>query len=375
MRTEGIIVVNQQKLALLFALQEQPTAPAVQLANEVGVTPPTARSWLRELEADKVYSGVQANLRIKKLGLEMDDFLVLVSSYDALQKIEKFCYYHPYTSYRARIFGGKTQGIILQFRQPDAARQHLEDSFEIMKKRGIITELRELPTLVSTYGSIYTSPKLEAWDPDSLSWSFDWENWWEKAPENPEYEKHSENEEKDIIKVDFRDVQLIEQLTMNARRKNVDLIRSINLNPDEKGVQQEISGRLSRINEALVESYRVYINWNHFDIYNTPFVIAKTRSENSRRLISHLKHSRFPFSSSIRETPDGFVWSARLPSAHLSELVSLIWRITDSYEILNIDYKHSMWYGLWAGAFDGEELRWKTEREFCLEKPLESIGL
>jgi len=367
--------VNQQKLALLFALQEQPIAPAAQLAKEIGVTPPTARTWLKSLEDEKVYSGVQANLKFRRLGLEMDDFLLEVSSYDALKKIEKFCYAHPYTSYRARVFGGKTQGIILQFRQPDRARKHLESALEKMKKAGLITRIRELPTLGIAYGSIYTRPRLEAWDSENLTWHFDWDKWWEDATEPADNEMFLPREPPSPIDVDLRDVQLIEQLTLNARRKNVELIRAIKLNPNMKGVQQDVSTRLSRIDHELVEDYRVYINWNHFDIYNTPFVIAKSASRQTRKLITHLKDSKFPFSSSIRETPDGFVWSARLPSAHLSELVSLVWRITESYEILSIDYKHSMWYGLWAGAFDEEKKDWKTDKAFCLEEPLSAIDL
>ncbi len=367
--------MNQQKLALLFALQEQPTAPAAQLAKEVGVTPPTARAWLSALEKDKVYSGVQANLRIRRLGLEMDDFLLDVTSYDALQKIEKFCYAHPYVSYRARVFGGKTQGIILQFRQPDAARQHLEAALERMMRVGLISQIRELPTLGTSYGSTYTRPRLEAWNAENLAWNFDWEKWWKDAPDEPKSASPELVDAPEPFQVDFRDVQLIGELTLNARRKNVDLIRAIKLDPERKGVQQEISSRLSTINNELIESYRVYINWNHFDIYNTPFVIAKAENKQTRKLIAHLKNSKFPFSSSIRETPDGFVWSARLPSAHLSELVSLVWQITDSYELLSLDYKHSMWYGLWAETFDKEKRKWKTDKDFCMKEPLKTIGL
>jgi len=367
--------LNQEKLALLFALQEQPVAPAAKLADQVGVTPPTARAWLESLKEENVIGGIQSNLRVHRIGLEMYDFFVGVDTYDSLKSIETFCDEYPYSSYRARVFGGNTHGMLLQFRQPVEAYEHLEQAFHRMMKADLITSIRELPTLQTVYGSTYTRPRLEAWNPERLSWEFDWEEWWKDAPKQPVIESPKIIEHGDRIELDSLDVQLIQELTLNARRKNVDIIRAIDLDPNEKGVQQNISTKLNRLKEEAVESYRVYINWDHFDIYNTPLVIAKAESGMTRRLITHLKESEFPFSSSIRETTDGFVWSARLPSAHLSELVSLVWRVADTHELLIIDYKHSIWYGLWAEAFDGEKKEWRTDKAFCLDTPLKTIGL
>ncbi|MFW9919079.1 MAG: hypothetical protein ACFFED_05725 [Candidatus Thorarchaeota archaeon] len=366
--------MRDQKLALLFALQEQPIAPAAKLAEEAGVTPPTARAWLEDLSKDEVYNGVQANLRVRKLGLEIDDFLVGVSSFDALKSIEKFCNEHPYTSYRARVYGGKTQGMILQFRQPDAARKHLEQALYRMKKAEMITTIRELPTLRAVYGSTYTRPRLDNWVPEKMIWDFDWQDWWSKAPndsETPPIKKPDDER----IDFDLVDTKILQEITMNARRKNVDIITAMGLDPNAKGVQQDFSTRLNRIKDELVESYRVFINWTHFDVYNTAFVIAKAQADTTRKLITHLRNSEFPFGSSIRQTPSGFVWSARLPSAHLSEMISLIWQISDSYELLMIDYKHSDVYGLWHGAFDQKTSDWRVDKDFCLDAPLKSIGL
>jgi len=66
---------------------------------------------------------------------------------------------------------------------------------------------------------------------------------------------------------------------------------------------------------------------------------------------------------------------SQLSSAHLSELVSFVWKLTKSYEILIIDYKHSQVYGLWAETFDNKSNSWRIDREFCLDTPLKSIGL
>lgn len=366
--------MNTEKLKLLLALQEDPVAPAAELAKQVGVTPPTARAWLDSLRDDKVYVSVQANILGRRLGLEMDDFLLKVDSYDSLKKIEQFCEAHPYTSYRARVFGGDDHGIMVQFRQPDEARAHLLDALEIMKKKGIITHIRELPTLRREYGSTYTRPRLNSWNPEKMVWEFDWDEWWKQAPNTVKSAEEKPAEEV-VVPLDHMDVQILQHIHMNARRKNTDIIESMGLDKNTPGVQQKISAKLKRLEKEVIESYRVFINWTHFDVYNTPLIIANADSGITDRLIRHLSTSNFPFGSSIRKISDGFVWSARLPSAHLSELVGLVWRISESFETLILDFKHSQIYGLWADAFDRDNNAWRVEREFCYDTPLKSIGM
>jgi DNA-binding Lrp family transcriptional regulator len=367
--------VNTERLKLLFALQEQPVAPASVLAKQVGVSAPTARTWLEALKKEQVFVGVHANLKSRQIGLELDDFVLQVKSHDALLKIEQFCESHPYTSYRARVFGGKVQGIMLQFRQPDAARPHLLSAFEVMKSNGLISKVRELPTLNEEYGSSFTKPRINAWNPEIMGWVFDWDKWWAACPNKIQSKVKVPSQIDELVQLDELDVRILQEVSTDARRKNIEIIEALNMDKNEPGIQQKISAKLKRLDEEVIESYRVFINWTHFDVYNTPLIIAEADEEMTDRLISYLSVSKFPFGSSIRKTDDGFVWSARLPSAHLSELVSFVWKLTKNYEILIIDYKHSQVYGLWAETFDGKTNSWRTDREFCLDTPLKAIGL
>ena len=367
--------MNTEKLKLLFALQEQPVAPASVLAKQVGISAPTARAWLEALKKEQVFVGVHANLKSRRMGFELDDFVLQVTSHEALEKIEQFCWNHPYTSYRARVFGGKVQGIMLQFRQPESARPHLLKAFDVMKKEGFITNIRELPTLNEEYGSTYTRPRIDAWNPEVMGWEFDWEKWWNACPKEVEKRPKVPKNVDELVLLDELDVKLIQEISMDARRKNIEIIEAIGLDKTEPGIQQKISSKLKRLDEEIVESYRLYINWTHFDVYNTPVIIAEAEEAITDRLISYLSTSRFPFGSSIRKISSGFVWSARLPSAHLSELLSLVWKITKSHEILIIDYKQSQVYGLWAEAFDVKTNSWRSDKEFCLDSPLKAIGL
>ncbi|TFG26679.1 hypothetical protein EU527_19435 [Candidatus Thorarchaeota archaeon] len=367
--------MNPEKLKLLFALQEQPVAPASVLAKQVGVSAPTARAWLEALQEAKVFVGVHTNLNSRRIGLEMDDFLLKVQSHDALMKIEQFCEAHPYTSYRARVFGGEKQGIMVQFRQPDSARIHLLSAFAIMKKNGLISNVRELPTLATEYGSTFTRPKIDAWDPEKMVWIFDWEAWWKACPSGIEQRPQQSPKEEELVELDSLDIQILQEIGTDARRKNIEIIEALGMDKNEPGVQQKISARLKRLEDEVIESYRVYINWTHFDVYNTPLIIAKAEEEVTNRLISYLSTSRFPFGSNIRKIETGFVWSARLPSAHLSEMISLVWRIATSFEVLIIDYKNSQIYGPWAETFDENTRMWRVDREFCHNMPLAAIGL
>jgi len=367
--------VNTEKLKLLFALLEQPVAPASVLAKQVGVTAPTARAWLESLKKEQVIASVHANFKSRRIGLELDDFVLQVTSYEALEKIEQFCWNHPYTSYKARVFGGKIQGIMLQFRQPDNARPHLLKAFDVMKRGGLITHIRELPTLNEEYGSSFTRPRIDAWDPEVMGWQFDWEKWWNACPKEVQKRPNVPKRADELVPLDELDVKLLQEISVDARRKNIEILEAIGLDKTEPGIQQRISSKLKRLDEEVVESYRLYINWTHFDVYNTPLIIAEAEEEITDRLISYLSTSKFPFSSSIRKISSGFIWSARLPSAHLSELLSLVWKITKSHEILIIDYKQSQIYGLWAEAFDPESNSWRSDREYCLDSPLKAIGL
>ncbi|MGY5879758.1 MAG: hypothetical protein RTV31_05880 [Candidatus Thorarchaeota archaeon] len=367
--------MNTERLKLLFALQEQPIAPASTLAKQVGITAPTARAWLESLIKEQVFVGVHSNLRSRRIGLELDDFVLQVTSHDALEKIEKFCWNHPYTSYRARVFGGNTRGIMLQFRQPDAARPHLLEAFDVMKRNGLISEVRELPTLDEEYGSSFTSPRIDAWNPDTMGWKFDWDEWWSACPKKIQLKQKTQAKMDELVPLDELDVRIIQEISINARRKNIEIIEALGMDKAASGIQQKISSKLKRLSEEVVESYRLYINWTHFDVYNMPIIIAESEEDVTDRLIAYLSTSKFPFASSIRKIESGFIWSARLPSAHLSELLSLVWRIAKRHEILIIDYKHSQVYGLWAETFDGKTNSWKTDREFCLDTPLKSIGL
>jgi DNA-binding Lrp family transcriptional regulator len=365
--------VKKDRLNLLFKLQEKPVAPATELARDIGVTPPTVRSWLAKLRKEKVFVSVPATLRVKKLGLEMYDYTVRVESHDALTKIEKFCDAHPYTSYRARVFGGSQQGMLLQFRQPPSARTYLEDALAVMKEKGIISDVRELPTLRTEYGSAYTRPKLDAWNPDRMVWKFDWDDWWQNAPDDFEEYDQAAARDNSLIEIDKLDVQLLEEITKDARQKNIEMIRSIGRDPEESGLQQSVSARIKKLKKEVIESYRIFINWTHFDVYNTPMLIVRASERVTDQLIHYLIHSDFPFGSSIRPIKQGFVWSARMPSAHLSELVSLVWKISKGFELLMIDYKHSQMYALWSEAWDADGRAWKVGREFCLDSPMNPV--
>ena len=364
--------MNQDRLKLLFALQEDPIASAAALGRVVGITPPTAKAWLEQFKKDLVYTGVHADLRVRRLGLEIDDFLIHPTSYDALVKIERFCDQHPYTLYRARVFGGDVQGLFIQFRQPDVARLHLESAFQVMMDQGIAKQIRELPTLRAEYGSAYTFPQLNAWNPEKLSWDFDWNAWWKRAPKG-DFDLSVEPASDLKLELDSLDVRLLAELTRDSRQKNIDIIANIGLNKDKMGVQQKISNRIKRLNQEAIESYRVFINWTHFDVYNSSLILAEAENEVSDRLIKHLRQEPFPFGSGIRKTPKGFAWSARMPSSHLSELISLVWRISEKFEVLSIDYRNSEFYGLWAETFNNKTQDWRTDRDFCLVGPLKAL--
>ncbi len=367
--------MNRQKLALLFKLQEMPMAPDVKLAEAVGVSPPTAKVWLEGLKSEQVYVGVQANLNARKLGLQVYDYLVETSSHDSLLAIERFCDLHPYTIYRARVYGGGTHGILVQFRQPPESHRFLQRAFGVFQDKNLIKSVRELPTLLPDYCSIYTRPRLEAWEPETLTWKFDWEQWWkDNSSTTQSHVEVKRTEPVETFQLDALDAKILEIITRDARQKNIQIIEKLGLDKNAVGVQQMVSKRLKRLQE-VVDSYSVFVNWTHFDVYNTSMVVAHASPDVTEHLHAKLSNGQFPFGSSMRKTPNGFVWSTRLPSAHLSELITLVWKISSDFEMLTIDYKHSQRYGLWAETFNEKTGSWKSDEEFILTNPLKKLKL
>ncbi|MBD3193077.1 MAG: hypothetical protein GF308_20740 [Candidatus Heimdallarchaeota archaeon] len=353
--------VEERDLPLLISLQEKPLAPASRLAKTVGLSTPTVISRLRTLKAERSYYSVIADLKPEALEMEIIDVILEINNIDNVKYIEKhICYNHPFTLFRIRCFGN-LNGLYLQFRTPKGSKELLKDLFRELQQRKIIDDFF-IATVISQAKSIYTKSNLTNWEPKMMRWSFDWDNWINKYEKMKNEKRLMKTEEQSCLeKIDQLDMALLEELTMNARRKNTEIMESLNLDKHEVGVPQRVSRKIKFLQKKVIQQYRVFLRWETFEIYNSFLIFSECDEQTANNLQNHLAKMPIPFESVLKLTEEGFMWYLRCPASHFSEISDFVWSISDKAHFYFLDYKTSEFYGIWKGAYDAENRQWKIE--------------
>jgi len=354
------MTIEERDLELLIALQENPLAPASKLAKAVNLSTPTVITRLDLLKKDKSYYSVFANLKPSTLDLEIIDILIEIKNIEDVEYFEKqICYNHPYTLFRIRCFGN-FNGLYVQFRIPKASRKLLIDLLDTLKKKGKIQQYL-IPQLSNDAEVIYTRSNLTNWEEKFMRWNFDWPKWTAKLTTSDSARIIRPVEKSIISKLDELDIALLEELTMNARRKNTEIMDALKLNKSQVGLPQKISRKLKFLDERVVLQYGVFLQWETFEIYNSFLVNCTCNKETSNKLQNLLLKNTIPFESTFKITSDGFLWYVRCPASHFSSVSAFIWEISSKAQFYFLDYKKSQFYGLWKGAFDVSNHCWSTE--------------
>ena len=232
------MVVVERDLELLIALQENPLAPASQLAKAVKLSTPTVITRLDLLKQDKSYYKVIADLDPDILGMEILDVLLEIENLENVEYFEKvICYNHPYTLFRSRCFG-KTNGLYVQFRIPKNSQELIVDLLEYLKKKKKIDDY-SIPLKIPNTKTIYTKANLASWEPTFMRWKFDWDSWIKKLNKTNTTRNFTQAKNSIIDKLDELDIALMQELTMGARRKNTDIMDALKLDKTAVGLQQK----------------------------------------------------------------------------------------------------------------------------------------
>jgi DNA-binding Lrp family transcriptional regulator len=354
------MTIEERDLELLIALQENPLAPASKLAKAVNLSTPTVITRLDLLKKEKSYYNVIANPKPSTLDLEIVDILIEIENLENVEYFEKqICFNHPYTLFRMRCFGN-FNGLYVQFRIPKASRKLLTDLLDTLKKKGKIQNYL-IPQIALDTQIIYTRSNLANWEEKLMRWNFNWTNWTNKLENNSSTKIIQPIEKSIVSKLDELDIALLQELTMNARRKNTDIMDTLKLEKSEVGLPQKISRKLKFLDKNVVLQYLVFLRWETFEIYNSFLVNCTCDKETSYKLQNLLSTSPIPFESTFKVTSKGFLWYLRCPASHFSSVSAFIWEISSHAQFYFLDYKKSEFYGLWKGAFDVENHCWSKE--------------
>ncbi len=343
---------------LLIALQENPLSSDSALANIMGVSQPTATSRLRELKEKVSIYNIHCDLDCDALGLELIDVILDIPNGPALEFCEKICKEHPYTLYRTRQYG-KTSGLFIQFRIPLNSKKYIIDLIELLKEKKIISNFRIPKRSQNAPPTPYSRSKLSAWDPKTMRWEFDWENW------IPDLESQSSvfppfiQTDCILDNLSGMDIHQLSEMTQDARQKNTDIMRKLSYDIYEPGLPQKVSRRLKFLKEKVVTGYRVFLNWEVFDTYHTFAFICKATKEQTAQLYNQLSDKPIPFYSTFTILDDGYLWSVQAPPSHFSNIGKITWDYSEERELLILDYKTSDTYGLWAETYDSLSHSWR----------------
>ncbi|MHA1771082.1 MAG: hypothetical protein ACTSYL_12945 [Candidatus Thorarchaeota archaeon] len=356
---------------MLIAIQEKPFGTIEELANRAKISKPTAAKRLRILQGaggGKKYFTVSPLLNYYNMGLESVDVLLETNNLEDMKIIEQVAYHHPYTAYRCRTYGA-VNGVFLQFRTPHRSNPKIKELIRILKREGIIKKYKFLATTQEP--TIYTSLRIDGWNPDTLSWDFDWNKWFKLTVKPPRLEKRTGEMSSALKWLTRRDLNIIHELMMGARRKNIKIIKALAAS-GIKFTPQTFSRRYRMIREECIEGHRVTFDPEVFDIYSNVVIFGKGDESNLTTLRSRLETKPIPFESTMRTVKENLFWFVRLQPTQLSPLLANLYSHLDEMSVCLVDYTNSMRYYLWPETFDEESRKWRTDRKFMVDDVIEA---
>ncbi|MGC9779805.1 MAG: winged helix-turn-helix transcriptional regulator [Candidatus Heimdallarchaeota archaeon] len=368
-------MIDAKDMEILLTIQDNPLATLSDIASQINLSISNTSARLTRLEEiEKAFFGVKVGLNLSALELETNNFLIKLNSKKSLKLFEnKFSYYHPYLMYRGRC-NGKFPGLYLQFRTPKEGLNYLEELFGILLSKGILEDFEYIQKQPNE-AQVRINSSLRGWDPKKQRWIFDWKTWKDNF-ENTSAKSIPEKSGSESIleQLSEMDIKLLSELTLDARRKNVDMMknRGVENNP---GVAQKVSRRIKFLKEKAISDYRIYLNWSIFDLYQTILIKGQCHNNASLKLRNYLTESKssIPFQNIYFITDYGFLWYIRAPPSHLSELMDFIWDVCPGHELFLIDYKFTRVYGLWDQTFNAEKKKWKLNYEFMIDNVVKKI--
>ena len=371
-------MIDAKDLEILLFIQDEPLATLSQIAMHIGMSVSNISARLHRLEHEyKLFHGVQIDLQNDALKLGIFDFIFHVKNTKSLILLEeKFGHFHPYLRYRSRCSGFKN-GLYLQFRAPKDGLNYIEELAGILVDKGILDNFQYIKR-APNYNPIRVSSSLRSWDPSKKNWKFDWNNWKKRYKDiSDSIPSNKEQVESILSELSELDIKLLAELTLDARNKNVDIIKKIGLQL-KPGTAQKVSRRIRFLKEQVIKNYRVNLQWTDFFLYQSIIVRGYCNNGVAYKIYNYINNNdeesiRFPFRCNYFLTDDGFFWYVRAPPPHLSELTDFVWEVCPDFELYSIDYKNSQVYGLWDQTFDAERKAWKVSYDFMIDNVIKEM--
>lgn len=352
-------------LSLLMAIQENPLATVTELVNRVAGSKPTVIKRLSYLRKNEIFK-VRALLNLNNMGFDTIEVFLDTTNLKDVEKLERMATNHPYTLYRSRCFGSHN-GLYLQFQNPNGTKDKIEEVIKILTEEGTVVDHRIMA--IGDKTTINSGMKLDGWNPESMSWEFDWQKWFDADYENLKPEKPKKPTGNALEWINKNDLHILHQLMSSAKRSNTDMIRAIK----ENGVvftPQTFGRRLRMVDEQCVSKYRVSFDPQAFDTITNIQISGDGKKKYLQELYSKMSSSPIPFESTLRVSDSDLFWFVRMPPSHMSSLLSNLHLNLRNMAVTIIDYPNSFLYSIWPETLDEENHAWRQDRKFMVDQAL-----
>ncbi|MEA2071781.1 MAG: Lrp/AsnC family transcriptional regulator [Asgard group archaeon] len=378
-------MLDAKDIQILLTLQNNPLATISDIAEQIKMSVSGTASRIERLvDEKKAYHRVHADLNLEALGLEIHDYFYEVNSKKHLAALEKeLSHNHPYLLARFRCYG-RFSGLYMQFRIPENSIHHLEILTDELVSNGLLNEYQHLKR-IEDEKVVRIKSSLRSFNPTENSWVFNWDKWRTDFKKVSTKQISSQRaDEKILSDLTELDIQLLGELTRDARTENIDMARNLGIKI-VKGTPQKISRRLQFLREKAIKDYRIFLNWEIFDLYQRMVIIGYCSKSQARKIRNYLmieemaeidesvNFIQFPFGSLFFITDFGFYWFIRAPPAQTSEISNFLWEVCPNHHLFLLDYKFSKSYALWPKTFDAENKKWKTSQEFMVNSVLKNM--
>ena len=375
-KKNNISQLSIREKRILIALQEKPLATFDELASMTKISKSVVFGIVKKLEGPPnsiSYFQVNGMPHLYNLGLELVDVIVKADSERKLQIIKKVGDEHPYITFYNRTYGD-VNGMLIQLRNPIDSFNLIQILFQKLKNFGYIDDFS---ILRFSSRPIYSTIKIDAWDPEFLSWHFSWTDWFENEINSTTLRSNHSKKELEVSGrakswIKQQDIAIIGELTWNARRKNSDMIAKLKKRGWEISVPT-FSRHIKMVKEECIETLRAYINPKNFDVLNTILIWGYGDEKELQKIKTRMELHPIPFISTLKI--DGFklYWYLRLPTSHMSDLLFYLRPKLPELHLNYIDTPRTQTYLLNTDAWDEKKQDWITDEDFCVNQVLESL--
>ncbi|WP_371805437.1 winged helix-turn-helix transcriptional regulator [Candidatus Lokiarchaeum ossiferum] len=364
--------LKQEELKILMEFQENPFITFEELAQKTKISKSVVFRTIKKFEDPSLkpaYLTIVAIPNLRALNFENFEVFVEAEQTHQIKSIITLCEEHPYIWYYARCYG-KINGFSIQYRTPKGTRHQIQELLDILKTKNLI---QNYYVLNFEENVIYTHPQVKNWDMETLSWNFDWNEWFLKKIEKIPIQQQQKNREKRLLtNLKQIDLLILKELLRNSRRKNIEMIQCMKTNGWEIS-QQQFSKKANYLKEVFILDYRAEIHPETLDILTPVLLWGRGEQEEILKLAVKIKHFPIPFISTFKYNKTLVYWYLHLSTFQLAELLLNLRPILSEIHFFFIDFPHSEKFSLETSNFNENQHDWIQTDQFIIYDVLEKI--